>query len=475
MVMEIKKIKNPIEANVISCLWKNPDLYSEYTSLIRENFSSASWQLYFQIGKECVDEGCKVLDEFTVGIYLNKHPKMNANYDRFGGYDLIDEGQEYIVLENFEGYVNELFKWNTILSLVERGFLTEELFKTVKDKSLEDLYDFYEAHINHIFVNSDNTVKSYNACEGLLEIIDECDAGKEVGLPIPAPLLSNQLGGLKKGGQLYLLGAQSGVGKTTVTIELCLSSILKHDERCVIFINEQDEKKIKKELITWIANNHFKKNFQKKRFNEGKFSTEEKEVLTESVKYMESLKQRNNITIIPLATYTVEIAKKLIYKYSAMGVKYFFLDTFKESADARSDDAWKTMMRDMRSLYDTVKPANKNVFLWCTMQLTKTNNRYLTSASIGLAKNMPDVADVCLLMRPVYPDEKQGGRREIKVARQEGKTHIPVPLDPNKNYYVIFVEKNRNGEAKGRQLVYMNDLSRNILTEVGFCWIDPDF
>lgn len=460
----------------MSCLWKNPDLYLEYNRLVREDFSSASWQLYFQIGRECVNEGCRVLDEYSVGIYLNKHPKMSKVYDKFNGYELIEEGMEYIELENFDGYVGELFKWNTMLELVSKGFINDSLFQSLKDKPVEDIYDFYEAHINSIFVNTDNSIKSYNACEGLHDLIDECDLGLNVGLPFDSPILSEEIGGLQKDGQVYLLGAGTGTGKTTVTLELPVSAILKHDEKCVLFINEQDEKKIKKEFMVWIANNHFKKDFQKKRLRQGKFTTEEKDALVESANYLESLKQRNNITIIPLPTYTVDIVKKLIYKYSAMGVRYFFLDTFKESANAKAnEDAWISMMRDMRALYDTCKPSNRNVFLWCTLQLIKSNTRYLTSTTIGLAKNVPDVTDVCLLMRMVYPDEYEGGKKEIKVTRREGKTYVPVTLKEGKHYYVIFIEKNRNGEAKTYQVVVENDLSRNIYRETGICYIDPDF
>ena len=96
----------------------------------------------------------------------------------------------------------------------------------------------------------------------------------------------------------------------------------------------------------------------------------------------------------------------------------------------------------MREFYDLVKPANKNVFLWCTMQLTKANSRYLTANSIGLAKNMPDVTDVCMLMRPFYPDEYHEGSKQINVRRKEGMTEIPVICRREEcPCFVLFVEK----------------------------------
>ena len=493
LVIEIKKNKVNYEPDIVTALWSKPDLYYEYTTLNENDFTSNIWKVYFLIGKECVKEGAKKFTPYSIGQYLEKHPKLSAEYNRNNGFELIEEGKEYTSEENFDRALKELYKWKTLLILAERGFLTSDLFKKIKDKPLNEIYDYFEAIINNTFVQADNNIKTYNACEGLREIVDNCNKGLEKGLPINnSAMLNTIVSGLQMG-QIYLLGAQSGVGKTTVTLELPLQSILEIGEQCVIFINEQDEVKIKKELITYIANNRIrtpslysensqkdkdkygKNYFKKKRFKEGNFTEDELELLDKAIEYLECLKENKSITIIPLQTYTVDIVKKLIYKYSSMGVRYFFLDTFKESANAQGD-TWKTMMTDMRELYDVVKPANKNVFLWCTMQLTKTNNRYLTSNSIGLAKNMPDVTDVCMLMRPFYADEYFGCNRQIQVRKKEGTTEIPVSCKvEDGNCFLLFLEKNRNGESRGRQIVFRNDLSKNIYEEIGYAYISPDF
>lgn len=497
LVLTLKKNKIVYEPDVVTAMWTNPDLYYEYSNITKDDFTSNIWRVYFIIGQECVAEGVKKLDQYSVAPYLQRHPKLNAEYDRQGGYQLIQEGVEYTDIENFERAYQELTKWKILLDLAEKNFLTEAIFQKIKDFSLEDIYNYYESSINNAFIKAETKVKAYNACEGLGDIIEECDKGLERGLAINnSPQVNSLIAGLQLG-QIYLLGAQSGVGKTTVTLQLPLQSILEAKEQCVIFINEQDEKKLKKELMTFIANNRIRtpgisvdKNrdkdkygkfyFKKKRFKEGHFTDEERELLYEAKEYLENLKNNKSIIIIPLETYTPEIVKKLICKYSSMGVKYFFLDTFKESANAKGE-AWQTMMRDMRDFYDLVKPANKNVFLWCTMQLTKANNRYLTANSIGLAKNMPDTTDVCMLMRAFYPDEYAGensqeNRNQIHVRKKEGNTEIPVTCRrEDGTYFILFVEKNRNGESKGKQIIFKNDLSKNIYEEVGYAYVNPDF
>jgi replicative DNA helicase len=164
--------------------------------------------------------------------------------------------------------------------------------------------------------------------------------------------------------------------------------------------------------------------------------------------------------------------KKIINKYSALGVKYFILDTFKAGDDYSNKQTWEEMMHDMRKLYDTVKPSNKNVHLWATLQLKKdkVGSRYLTQDNIGMSKNVVDVCSTVILMRQIREDEKDGGKNAIKVYRLEGKngrTKIPVTLHEDKNYMIIFIDKNREGESGHFQIVVEINLGRNTYREVG--------
>ena len=59
-------------------------------------------------------------------------------------------------------------------------------------------------------------------------------------------------------GNIYGLGANSGVGKSTTAMNYIIPSIIKYDEKLVLFINEEDQTKVQKELIIWVANNVLK-------------------------------------------------------------------------------------------------------------------------------------------------------------------------------------------------------------------------
>ncbi len=478
---EVKSYKLACEANIVACLFKEPDLFYSYDNLKLEDFTFNEWKVFYTIGKEVIKEGKPVLDDITLGFYLEKHPKLKAKYDEYGGYSTLDTAKAYVNIENLDGYVQELHKWNVILKLIQHKFPIDDRLKDFKDMTTEEVYDWYEATLNDIFINVETSVKSYNLCEDIHTLIDECDKGVDMGFPITSQLLNDEIGGNMLG-NVTLFGGISGTGKTTLTLEFILPNIIKHDEKCVMVINEQDQKKTRKEMLVWVANNIFDHDFNKKRLRQGKFVAEELTVLRKAADWLEEKKNNKNITVIPLQTYTVDIMKKIINKYCAMGVKYFILDTFKiNDTLSATDQVWLDMMISMRKLYDCVKPANKNVHLWCTLQLEKNNSmtsRYLTTRNIGMSKNVVDPCSTVLLMRGIREDEKEGGKNELKVYRLEGKngrTKIPVKIHKDKNYCIIFIDKNREGSTREYQIVAESNLGLNTYKEIGITNVPEDF
>ena len=478
LIHEIKTLKKPCEANIVTCFYKNPELLYEYETLKIDDFAFNEWKVYFAIAKHIVlKEKKPKLDDITIGFFLEQHPKLAKRYDEYGGYDTINAVMKYVSTENLEGYVEELHKWNAVLRLADRGFPIKTKFKDFKDMNLEDIYQFYEAQLNDTFINANTSIKSYNMCDGIHDLIDRCHKGMDIGFPLHSPILNDVVGG-NIVGNISLLGGCSGTGKTNMTLQMILTNILRQNEQCVIVINEQDQEKLRKEMVTWVINNVFGGNFNKKRFRQGHFSENEFIALRKAADWMEEKEDLKNITIIPLETYNVGLMKKIINKYSALGVKYFILDTFKAGDDKNNNMAtWEAMMHDMRTLYDTVKPAVKNVHLWATLQLTKDRVRYLKADNIGMSKNVVDVCSTVMLMRHLADDEKEGGKRKLSVYKltgTNGKTKKPVILDEDKQYIIIFIDKNREGESGSFQVVAEVDLGRNMYREVGITHVPQE-
>ena len=114
MINTAKKVlefKIAAEANVVSILYKAPDKIFD-TNLSLDDFSENTWKVYFQIAHDIIlVEKKNILDDVTIGLFLEKHDKLRAKYDEYGGYDTIQNAMTYIKVENFDGYVTELRKW----------------------------------------------------------------------------------------------------------------------------------------------------------------------------------------------------------------------------------------------------------------------------------------------------------------------------------------------------------------------------
>jgi len=477
----VREYKLACEANIVAIFYKKPDIIYDY-QLKLENFTENTWKVYWQIATDIViKEDKSTLDDVTVGLYLEKHPKLKQKYDEYGGYETIDKAKEYVKIENINGYVNELYKWNTVLLMLKNKFPVYDRIKEFVDMKLDDIYVEYEAMLNHIFINAEDDTKSYSLSDGIYDLIEELDKGIAVGLPYnDMTILTKETGGQLQG-NITLVGGLSNMGKTTITRSMLIPSSVKCDERLVIMVNEEGKSKWQRELLVWAANNVYKTDLQKFVVRDGKYSKEVKELLYKCADWITEKSQNNMLTIIPFTRYKTEKAIKTIKKYASLGVKYFILDTYKADSGSRSDKMWLDMQQNMVDIYDTIKKdGGKNIHITITFQLAKSSarQRFYSQDNIGMAKSIIDPASTCLMIRDIFEDEYTGGKNELKVFRFDGKNNkskIPVKLDNEKHYQLIFIVKNREGAANSVQIVCEHDMSRNILKEVGITSVPVDF
>ena len=275
--------------------------------------------------------------------------------------------------------------------------------------------------------------------------------------------------------QLYITRDYIVTHNSTVVRSTTLPSIINNNEKIVVMVNEDSVQKWQREMLVWICNNVFKYDVQKHTIRDGKYSNEVKSKLHEAADWLEEHTKNHMITIIPFLQYQTSKAIKQIKKYAALGVKYFILDTFKMDSGRTSNNAWLEMV----DIKDTIKSEALNVHILITFQLEKGSAvmRYYTQNNIGMAKNIVDVASTCIMIRDIFDDEYEGGKKALKVFRPEGKngrTKVSVTLDKDKKYQVFFVVKNQEGAANAYQIVAEHDKSRNIIKEIGQTNISPD-
>lgn len=474
---KIYEFKLSAEASAVALIYKNSSLL-DTCDLTLDDLSNNVWKCGFAIAKGIRSEGKQTLTDIDVGQYLDKHNKLRAKMEEYGGYDTLYNAGKYVEEENFEAFCQEIHKWNCVIQLLKFGYPVSEKLSEYADMSAEDIYQELDGYLGHIFANTGTEVKSYDALDDLHETIDEMNHGDEVGMPITAPLLNAEIGGIRNG-NIYSVSAASGVGKTTILISYIFPSAIKYNRKLVMFINEEDVRRIRKDLLIWVCTNILLKPIQKVTLRDGNFDEDTLKTLHEAADWLESKNQSHLLTIIPLQHYDCNTVIKLIHKYKNLfGVDLFILDTFKESTNTQ-EEAWKSMLRDSVKLYDCIKPAGLNVALILSMQLSKGSmkNRHLTNFDIGQSKSVVDVFSVSLFVRRAEPDEMEGQNRELRCFRLEGvnrKSKVPFTMNPDKYYFIWFIGKNRFGRTDVVSIVTESDLSINNFKDVGYTVV-PEF
>lgn len=469
----LKQIKNTSESYVALSIYKNTELFFD-SNLTPDDFHDPIWKFYFAIGQKAILSEKRILDDIVMGLLVSENEQLQKMYDEYGGYATISNGVGFVKEENFDSYLTDIKKYNALLKLHDIGFPIMEKFDNFKVMSVDKIQQILEGILSKIFAEVDVEEKVEDLRSGLTQVVMDAHAGKNRGFPLSSALLNDTVNGQALG-NITMLSANSGMGKTFLTVSQVLPNMIEFNEKLLILANEEDSAKWKREIITWAVNNIVGGDFQKRRWNQGEFTKDEMDSLLKGVKWLEDAMSEGIITFLNFNSFNMKKAIKIIKKQSAIhDTKYFILDTLKMDSDAVNENAqsWLQLQTNMVHLYDLIKPSNRNLAVWVTYQLGKSAmmSRYLSQNSLGVSKNVVDVVSTLMLVRKALESEKEGGKNELEIKTTDGKK---VKLDKEKEYFIIFLGKNRMGETH-RQVVFEVDMGKNIVKDLGTCLIEQD-
>jgi replicative DNA helicase len=341
-------------------------------------------------------------------------------------------------------------------------------------QTVESLQQKLEETLASVFADVDIVEKVEDMSKGLWDVVTDAHEGKMRGFPYQSALLNEYVNGQALG-NLTMLSANSGMGKTFLALAQILPNMIEFGESLMILANEEDIVKWKREIITWSVNNMTDGSFEKQRFNQGNFTQDELDTLKAGVDWLDEMMEEGKIRFINFNSFSMKKAIKMIKKESTFNdVKYFILDTLKLDSDAINENvqAWLQLQVNMVHLYDLIKPSNRNLHVFVTYQLGKSAmlTRYLSQNSLGMSKNVVDTVSTLMLVRRALESEKAGGKNEVTVKTTDGKE---IKMEKGKEYFIMFLGKNRMG-ATHRQLVFEIDMGRNIVKDYGTCLIEQD-
>lgn len=471
------KHKTIAELQYVVSLYSSVELYDEY-KVDPKNITNVHWRIYYMLLGQMVEKkGITVIDEMNMELHMSQQKEqLQKVYENAGGWGTIEEGMSIIEIENIETYYREVLRYTAILKLNDSGFDLENNWEEYSKLSYNELSDVVSGTVDAIFSDIDmGGEKVKDIKSNLWDMVMEAHEGINRGLPVSSKVLNSVINGQVLG-NITMVGGTSGVGKTFVTLNMVLPSAIKEKEPLLIMCNEEDIGKWQREIMIWVINNVLKGDMIKSRFYQGGFTKEEFILLKQAKEWLDEKIEDDLIRFVNFNMFSMGKSIKLIRKYATQfDVKYYIIDTLKLDNDIGStvnDNSWLQLQQNMVKLYNVIKPTAKNVHVWVTYQLNKSmKTRYLDQSSLGMSKNVADVVSTLLLIRDVLETEKGGDAKALVIKKPDGGS---TQLNEEKEYMVVFIEKNRQGSTSN-QVVWRVDKGRNTIRDVGFTKVSQDY
>lgn len=472
------------ESLLCGYMWSNPTLYQKYKThkIVRETFTEAGWFFYFNLGFEMFNEGIRNFDDVTVYSYVSSKPKevgkksyMDA-YNDFGGYDVIQELMDATNedTQNEEYHFNEVQKYEVLRKFQYEGLINVEdrdLVTKVCRMNLKTMQTYFNLKFKESFANiNSGEVIEHDLAEGIDELIEEMNEGDVMGTPLfDAPRLNSKVKGWKDGA-LYYLVLSSGVGKSTFTMDKFIMSLLTNEEKAILAINEESKKKWQRDLLATVSNKINNRKVNREKMYKGNYDEKMFSKLRDAGAWVKE--KMGLIKVLELKKYRLADIINRVELYKPRGYNKLIIDTFKPDRSGADKARWEAFSESAQELHEIIKEDNYNVGTLATVQLKLgKETRYLDLDSIGKSMEIVEVAAVVMMGRLLFEDEYPGGRFELECYNWEYNEPFQkyekkkYELDPEKEYLIIFLSKNRHG-SEDEQIVFEANYSINEFKEI---------
>lgn len=467
---QLLKGRIEVEGNVISCFFKDMLLIDD-THLEQTDFLTSDGLFYFSLLIQLRKKGFYSLDEIT--ILSNSNEDVIERYEDIGGWDAIQHQIDIINVQNFDVYIDILYRENIFCNMYNDGFnLLKEIdvngskvvpLKLFRKMAAEEVIDWYEARISTYGSGYSNKILEEEELDFDDEFIESCKEGEENGVPFDVagfdkngeeincfPFLSRQVNGFLEG-TLTMLGGFSSAGKSTWWITIIMA-LLNYDKKVLIISNEETIKKFKIKFMVWLLgkrNRFFK--LSKKKLTSGDITKESRAELSDVQKFWkENYKGKVKFISINDADMTI-VKKKIRENVLRYGYDTVLYDTFKiqenDFSSARQD---LSLVRDSRELDKLAK--KYNIIMLSSVQLAEymRGKLFLDSSVLSNSKQIKEVLEGLFLMRTVYDEELDPKSkfycRPFRLKKVDDKW-IEEDYEPDRNavWRMLFVEKTRSG------------------------------
>lgn len=471
------------EAAVIGCIYKEPMLLDD-SGIKRDMFISSDGRFYIELAFKLRQNKINVFDEISILATLDD--KILTGFEERGGYEQIDNMVSISSTENYDGYLDNLYKSNIILKMYDDGF---PIFKPVifNDKEIEPLklfekltaqevVQFYEMKLTEYDVGNESEILE----EGIIDYDDEwlndVQQGEDAGVPYDVvgydidnepingyKFLSNQTNGMPVG--LSMICGFSSAGKSTFIIPIILALIFR-GERILLISNEEKKKVFMNKILVYILNKHCHYyNLNKKKLTSGKITEEDKVMIYKAKEYWDKL-YKDNFFFIQINDANMDLVERKAKNYIIkLGVSTVIYDTFKlEVAAMKHERQDLKLVEDSRVLDRLGRKFDVRVLATVQLAEAQKNLLWLNASCLSNSKQVKEVCQLMLMIRPTLMAELDKENKNMfckpfhlkKDEITEEWIEEEKEPDMTSAYRTVFIEKNRNGEdSNGNSVCYL--------------------
>ena len=507
------------ESLVLSCIYKDFTLVNE----VNEDYFSVDKTIFFyNLAKE-MSKTIKEINEMAVATWCSSNGVIDRYYD-LGGYDSIKNLLNMDTsLENFEGYVDTLRKHIIVDQARELNFDLNKEYKVDEARVIPmEILPYltstqFGGIIQSIILQNIgmNVLEENDKLESLHYTEEEIEKRESGELDDTAPfditmtfkdvdngedryvqsfkMLNNELNGVCRKNGVMFIGASSGSGKTTVTLQMVLG-LIEAGEKVLFISNEQTSKYFKDLLMAFVCINVFRCfTVSRKKISKWNLTDEEKQVFLKANEFIKE-KYEGRLSFWGMNEFDFnKISNKMLKLQMTEGYRYLVLDTFKPTnLESNVTNEYVQLSRDL----DTFGRKH-DIGIMCPIQLLSSTDKlsYLTASQITNSKQIKEIASKIILFRKcrnmieLNPENKSfflkpyvwhrnpvTGRYEkkyLKIINSQNPAEKKYEFDKDcvdvsKRFLVFFIDKNRSGEDS---IVYLYQLDGNSgrLWEKGIC------
>ena len=494
-----------IEGNVIGVLWSDPMLISDY-NLKASEFITQDGRFFYSVARTLREEHrLNEFDEAAVVTHL-KPDIMNQLNER-GGYASIRNIMDISNTRNAPSYIDALNKSNLFLKLHSSGFpVTTEVddgkgnkvvpFKHCKNFDCQGVSDWFDALLVRLSKDEGHNSKvieerlDFTITDDLLEELVEgqlvgtsfgyIDDDNINGKPIRIlPWLDSEVCSLRHKTTTALCG-YSSTGKSMLLCEIMLALVSNGEKICIVS-NEMDSTPYSLNFISFLAYRKFRySHLTRSKLQSGDLSDEDREVLAKVQKYFNE-NFAPYIVFYQITDADIQLVKRKV-KYAALelGCTVFWYDTMKaDISDYNKDQpSYLSLIRDSREIDALAKKYDLIAIVSLQISSATKGRTWLDEGTISQSKQIIEVMENCWMLRNCYGAQETSpeGRyylNPFQRKKKDGKwIKEPYVMDPDANYKVLFITKNRagkNSESTGECLLLKADTHIATFHEEAWC------